>query len=110
MAKNDSKTQYSPAFLQLYVKVKQAKNSQERGNLMTALASQFCREHDITDSGLNDGYHDYFEEFERARLKFQQASVRLARLAMHEIEQAGVVTEAEPTEATVQPKAKNLPN
>jgi len=109
MAENDpkdpSKASYSPAFLRLYAKVKQAKTPEERGNLMVALATQFNREHDVTDPVLNDGYHDYFEEFARARLKFQQTAVRLARLAMHEVEQSGVVTEE--TTATDGPRVKD---
>jgi len=111
MAENDPKSPptapYSSAFLRLYVKVRQAKTREERGNLMTALASQFHREHDITDEKLNDGYHDYFEEFEEARLKFQQAAIRLARLAMHEVEESGVVVE-ESAVAGHQVKDKSL--
>lgn len=111
MAENDPKSTYSPAFLRLFVKVKQAETREQRGNLMTALATQFCREHDITDPKLNDGYHDYFEEFERTRLKFQQAAIRLARLAMHEIEESGIVTE-ESAEVAGRSgtKSKDLPN
>lgn len=98
---------YSPALLRLYVKVQQAKTREERSCLMAALAALFFREHDITDAVLNDGYHDYFEEYDRTRLKFQQAAVRLARLAVHEIDESGVTVEGAAAAATEKSRELN---
>ena len=54
---------------------------------MLQLAHQFHAGHNITDATLNDSYHAFFEDYERARLDFQQTALRLARLALTEIEE-----------------------
>jgi hypothetical protein len=80
------KSPYSDAILRLVSQIKEAKTSEERANMMMVLASQFTNEHDATDAGLDEIYHEFFEEYQEARLRFQQAAIRLGRLAMHEVQ------------------------
>jgi hypothetical protein len=79
---------YSKAVLHLCQRIQSAESTPERTELMLQLAGHFHRDHDTTDAQLNDDYHDFFEEYERARLKYQQAAMRLARLAMSEVKEA----------------------
>lgn len=78
---------YSKAVLRLCQRIKDCKSREERTQLMVQLAKRFHQEHDATDTILNDQYHDFFEEYERAQLQFQQAALRLARLALSEVDE-----------------------
>jgi hypothetical protein len=82
----DEKPPYSDTLLRLVSQIQEAKTHDERANLMMNLASQFLNEHDFTDAELEDVYHNYFEEYQEARLRFQQAALRVGRLALHEIQ------------------------
>jgi hypothetical protein len=79
---------YSNAVLHLCQRIKDAKTPGERAELMLQLANRFYKEHDPTDAKLNDDYHEFFEDYEQARMNFQQAALRLARLAMSEVDEA----------------------
>jgi len=79
---------YSKATLRLCRQIEEAKTKEDKVQLMLQLAARYQAEHDPTDAGLNDTFHDFFEEYERARLLFQQAAFRLARLAMSEVQGA----------------------
>ena len=76
---------YSPTIQNLVARASEASGA-DRVNLMMALAAQFHQEHDLTDEGLDEVYHSYFEDYSEARMKFHQAAIRLARLAIHEVE------------------------
>lgn len=49
--------------------------------LAQELAALFASEHDATDYSATDDYHQYFEEYFQAKLRYEQESLRLARLA-----------------------------
>jgi hypothetical protein len=83
---SDEKPPYSDTLLRLVAQIQEAKTLDDRANLMMSLAAQFLNEHDFTEAELEDGYHAYFEEYQEARLHFQQAAIRVGRLALHEIE------------------------
>ena len=80
------KPPYSDAILRFVAQIKEAGSPEERANLMMGLASQFASEHDLTDSGLDDNYHSFFDEYQECRMHFQQAALRLGRLALHEVQ------------------------
>jgi len=98
---------YPKAILHLCQRIQSAETPEERAQLMMQLASSFHQVHDLTDAKLNDDYHDFFEEYERARLKFRQAAMRLARLAMSEVEEACDVNDVALTELPRADKAVN---
>lgn len=84
----------------LYRKVQKATNPDQRAEAMMALASQFAAEHDLLDHEITDDFHEYVEDYVRKRMEFQQASLRLARVAMQVIEQCeaeGAVLPEAPT-------------
>jgi len=83
---SDEKPPYSDTLLRLVSQIQEAKTHDEKANLMMSLAAQFLSEHDFTDAELEDTYHAYFEEYQDARLRFQQAAIRVGRLALHEIQ------------------------
>lgn len=76
---------YSPVIQDLVAKASEA-TGPDRANLMMTLAAQFHQEHDLMDEGLDEVYHSYFEEYSKSRMEFHQAAIRLARLAIHEVE------------------------
>lgn len=87
MPDSDSpKSPYSEVLLRLVSQIQEAKSPDEKANLMMALASQFLNEHDFTNYELDDNYHAYFEEYQQSRIQFQQAAIRVGRLALHEIQ------------------------
>lgn len=108
-AKNPSLTPapYSKATLHLCRQIEEAKSKEERAQLMLQLAARFHQEHDPTDAELNDHYHSFFEEYEHARMSFQQAAFRLARLAMSEVQGAFETGRLSPEESAVIGKAVN---
>jgi hypothetical protein len=77
---------YSDNLLRLVTKMRSTVNPEEKANLMLTLASLFLSEHDFADEDITDDYHAYFEEYQAARLRFQQAAFRVARLALQEIQ------------------------
>jgi hypothetical protein len=98
---------YSKATLHLCRQIEEAKSKEERAQLMLQLASRYHLEHDPTDADLNDQYHSFFEEYEHARMAFQQSAFRLARLAMSEVQGAFESGRLTPEESAVVGKAVN---
>ena len=81
-----AKSPFSDKTLQIVTRIHEATSPEERSNLFMALAAQFQQDHDLTDAGVDDMYHEYFEDYQRCRLEFQQAALRLGRLALNEVE------------------------
>lgn len=80
-----TKSPFSEKMLRIVAKVRETESPEERANLLMALAAVFAQEHDPTDEDVDDMYHNFFEEYQRSRLEFQQAAIRLGRLAMSEV-------------------------
>lgn len=66
-----------------YRAVKGAMGPKQRRAAMMALAEMFAGTHDPTDYTATDDWHAYIEEYEEARLRFNQAGMRLGRLLTH---------------------------
>jgi hypothetical protein len=79
------KLPFSERLLELY---EQFQTSDRAGRLKLArsIAEAFMGDHDKTDHQATDDYHEYFEAYEEARLKYEQASLRVTRLVVHVIE------------------------
>jgi len=77
---------YSNMILSLVARIREANSSEERANLMMNLAAQFTHEHDPTDEMLDEELHEYIEEYQQARMRFQQAAMLVGRLAMNEVQ------------------------
>jgi len=80
------KLPFSERLLELYQEFQSA-NKERRVELAHEIAEAFMVDHDSTDHGATDDYHQYFEAYEEARLKFEHASLRVTRLVVHVIEQ-----------------------
>lgn len=83
----DDDLPWSGETLALVRKIQEAKTKEERGNLMLALAGRVAAENDPTDETATDDYHGVVEEFEKARLRYQQTALRLARLTVDLVQQ-----------------------
>lgn len=73
--------------LSIYRQLSETTDPNERYMLSRELAEIFAEDHDPTDPELTDGYHQYFEEFDQAKLEYDQAALKVARLAFQVIEQ-----------------------
>ena len=94
MGKNDGKREdlegspevmdlpFSQETLALYRRVQQVCCPNHKKQLLMDLAAQFAKEHDSSDETASDDYHVYFEEYEKARLAYKQAALRVGRLAV----------------------------
>ncbi len=71
----------SEKLLDLYRQVQKAKTKEERRRLMTLLGEQFAAEHDDSDETATDDVHGYFEALAQAKLAYEQAALRVGRLA-----------------------------
>lgn len=71
----------SEKLLALFNEVRQAKTKEERRRLMVLLGEQFAAEHDDADETATDDIHKYFEDYAKARLAYEQAVMRIGRLA-----------------------------
>lgn len=71
----------SEKLLALFNEVRQAKTKEERRRLMVLLGEQFAAEHDDADETATDDVHKYFEDYAKARLAYEQAVMRIGRLA-----------------------------
>lgn len=78
---------FSHETLTLFQRVQRATSREERTKLMVELAARFAEEHDSSDSTATDDYHVYFEEYAKAKLALEQASLRIGRLATECIKQ-----------------------
>lgn len=73
---------FSDEVLRLVQQIKTTRPKSERMNLMAELALIFADEHDETDEAASDIYHDFIDEYRQAQVSYQQAALRLARLAV----------------------------
>ncbi len=73
--------------LNVYRQLSEAEDPNDRYMLSRELAEIFAETHDPTDPNLTDIYHQYFEEFDHAKLAYDQAALKVARLASQVIEQ-----------------------
>ena len=99
---------FSDAVMQLYRQVREATTKDERMNAILALASRFAQEHDPSDHECSDDYHDYFEQYEKARIEFRQKGMQLGRLAVHLISEYTEHNEGLPDEPKVELKTKTV--
>lgn len=76
---------FSHRLLNLYRRYQDAKTKEERTAMTGELAEAFLAEHDLTDPGLGDEYHSFFEDYEKARLALEHENLKLTRLAVHVI-------------------------
>jgi hypothetical protein len=79
----DESPPFSIELLELYQAFTHATSSEERQDLARRIAATFASERDSTDVGASEEYHEFFESFESAVLKYEQQSSKLARLAVH---------------------------
>jgi len=78
---------FSHRLLKLYQQFSEAETKEARLALIQEISAQFVAEHDITDININDDYHEYFEEYAAAKLSFEQAQTKLARVAVHVLDE-----------------------
>lgn len=92
MSKNDDRemaeTFFSEDLKSRFHRVQEARSKTERDRLMMEFAESFASEYDATDHTANEHYHEFIEEFEKAKLDFKQASMRLARMGVDLMEHA----------------------
>lgn len=67
--------------ISLYRQFEEATDQEDRYMLAREIAEVFSEDHDPTDYELNDSYHEYFEEFDKAKLAYDQAALKVARVA-----------------------------
>lgn len=80
----------SPPMLSLFVKYHRCKTVRERHAVCLQIAQQFAAEYDATEQDATEEWHAFFESYAKAELKFEQAAIKLSRLAIHHIsEEAG---------------------
>lgn len=75
---------FSPALIELYQQWKSS-SQEDRMALSLELATVFCAEHDATDTAFSEDYHEAFEVFYEAQLRFEAEALRLSRLAERRI-------------------------
>lgn len=78
-------TPYSDKVFQIIIELEHAESYVDRVALLMELASQFSKDHDSTMTDLPEKYHKLFEDYQTARLRFQQTALRLGRLALAEV-------------------------
>ena len=101
----DRSQEVSGRMLKLYQQYKEAHDPYDKAGIANEIAEVALHEHDFTDHGLNDDYHRYFEEFQHARNKYDEASLKLARLTLSVIE-----TYLEENDMTVESAIGETPN
>jgi hypothetical protein len=74
---------FSTQLLELYQAFTHAPNAEARIDLAKRIAVTFAAERDATDISASEEYHEFFENFEAAVLKYEQQSSKLARLAVN---------------------------
>lgn len=91
---------FSNETLVLYQRLQRCTSKEERTGLMLELAAQFVGEHDPSDSTATDDYHKYFEEYDKARMAYTQAAMKIGRLASECVKTYLATTETTIEEAT----------
>lgn len=89
---------FSQTTLDLFRQVQNAKTKEDRKRLIMELGEQFASEYDPSDESATDDYHNYFDEFVQAKLVYDQARMRVGRLAAHLITEIQKPGEAQVTE------------
>jgi hypothetical protein len=79
----DEDLPFSIELLELYQAFNNAPNAAARNDLAKRIAVTFAAERDSTDVSASEEYHEFFEDFEAAVLKYEQQSSKLARLAVN---------------------------
>lgn len=74
---------FSPQLLELYQAFQAATSQQERLDLSQQIAATFASDRDAVDWSASEDYHEFFEAYERAVLKYEQQTTRLSRLALN---------------------------
>lgn len=78
---------FPPRLVSLYRQLEESTDPEERYMLSREMAEIFSADHDPTDHQLTDSYHEYFEEFDKAKLAYDQAALKVARVATQVIDQ-----------------------
>lgn len=76
---------FSVELLELYQEFQQAPSKEARREIAKKMAALFASERDDTDTDGSEEYHEFFESYEQASLKYDQESQKLSRLAVHMI-------------------------
>ena len=76
----------SNRMLRLFQQYKETDDPFTKAGIANEIAEVALHEHDFTDFSLNEEYHKFYEDFQRARNKYDEASLKLARLALNVIE------------------------
>lgn len=75
----------SPPMLSLFVRYHRCKTVRERHEACLQIAQQFSLEYDSTEQDATEEWHAFFEAYAKAELAFEQAAIKLSRLAIHHI-------------------------
>lgn len=76
---------FSPRLIELYRQFQDAPKDQ-RLKLAREIAETFASERDCLDHSGSEDYHEFFEDFETARLAFDQQSQKLTRITLQLVE------------------------
>lgn len=104
MSKEENETPesfFSEDLVDCFQRIQRTRSKGEKVQLMMEFAETFAAEYDSADHTANENYHEFIEQFERARLEFQQASMKLARMGVDFME--SVLAEHPPMNETEQP-------
>ena len=93
---------FSHETLTVFQRVQQATSREERAKLMLELGARFAEDHDVSDSSATDDVHGYFEKLAQAKLAYEQAALRVGRLANECIQQYLVASNLTIEEATAE--------
>jgi hypothetical protein len=74
---------FSIELLELFRAFVQATSRDMKIDLAKRIAATFASERDHLDVSASEEYHEFFESYEQALLKYEQQSSRLARLAIN---------------------------
>jgi hypothetical protein len=108
MMKPPEEIPFSIELLELYQAFLQAPTREARTDLTRQIASIFASERDSTDASASEEYHEFFESYEKAALKFEQQSDRMTRLAVNLI--SNYLTRNETTVEELIPSISSTPN
>ncbi len=86
---------FSIELLELYQEFQQTPSREVRNEIAKQMAAAFASERDSTDGSASEEYHEFFESYEKAALKYDQQATRLSRLALNLI--SGYLTQNEIT-------------
>lgn len=99
---------FSIVLLELYQEFQQAPSQEIRNEIAKQIAATFASERDNTDSDASEEYHEFFESYEKAALRYDQQASRLSRLALNLI--SGYLTQHETTVEELMPAVSPISN